>query len=270
MAYYEMDVHTACAMNQSDVVMRLLNRDGLIMGSKENSKGYTPLMYACCYGHEDIVKLLIDMKVPIQYQSKKCHGRTALMVAANLENLTILNMVCKDFVVNIQDMNGWTALHHAVSAGQLHAAKFLISKGIDIDARTCNGMTALMMSAEDGMTVIADLLLTNGADPHIVNNNNETAYTIAYNRNQAGILQLLQSDPSQDLLALLTVLQLDKYWPVFKKHNIDFHQFMTLTEDHLKNIGIIPLGHRRKLALAIFELNHNMEALCNKFALPCQ
>lgn len=65
------------------------------MGSKENSKGYTPLMYACCYGHEDIVKLLIDMKVPIQYQSKKCHGRTALMVAANLDNLTILNMVCK-------------------------------------------------------------------------------------------------------------------------------------------------------------------------------
>lgn len=37
---------------------------------------------------------------------------------------------------------------------------------------------------------------------------------------------------------LLKQLSLEKYWPVFDKHNIRYNDFLKLSEQDLKNIGI--------------------------------
>lgn len=86
-----------------------------------------------------------------------------------------------------------------------------------------------MMCAEDGLTVIADLLIGSGADPHIVNCNNETAYSLAFNRNHINILQLLQEDPSKYSSKTL-ISQLLTHFIMLKILKIDVSNFSLLTD----------------------------------------
>lgn len=51
---------------------------------------------------------------------------------------------------NIQDKYGRTALHAAALLGQLELARFLLSKGADVNARDRDGSTPLMISASAG------------------------------------------------------------------------------------------------------------------------
>lgn len=51
---------------------------------------------------------------------------------------------------NTQDKYGRTFLHAAVLLGQLELARFLLSKGADVDARDSDGRTPLMVSASAG------------------------------------------------------------------------------------------------------------------------
>ncbi|XP_050313749.1 protein bicaudal C-like isoform X2 [Anthonomus grandis grandis] len=59
----------------------------------------------------------------------------------------------------------------------------------------------------------------------------------------------------QDLPTLLTVMNLEHYIPLFKKHEIDLGLFSTLTDQDLIHIGISALGARKRMVLAITEIN---------------
>ena len=53
-----------------------------------------------------------------------------------------------------------------------------------------------------------------------------------------------------DILAWLTAQGLEKFAPVFTKHEIDFDTLRLLTEDDVRGLGL-PLGPRRKLLAAL-------------------
>ncbi|XP_030754247.1 protein bicaudal C [Sitophilus oryzae] len=59
----------------------------------------------------------------------------------------------------------------------------------------------------------------------------------------------------QDMSSILTALKLDHYVPVFKQHEIDSTIFSTLTDKDLVDIGITAFGARRRILLAISEMN---------------
>jgi len=54
----------------------------------------------------------------------------------------------------------------------------------------------------------------------------------------------------QTLFHLLSRLELIEYLDVFENNGIDFHQFLTLTDDDLQRLGIVSFGHRKKLTIA--------------------
>ncbi|TRY58137.1 hypothetical protein DNTS_014182 [Danionella cerebrum] len=64
-----------------------------------------------------------------------------------------------------------------------------------------------------------------------------------------------------DLPELFSTLGLGKYTDVFQQQEIDLQTFLTLTDQDLKELGITTFGARRKMLLAISELNKNRRKL---------
>lgn len=64
-----------------------------------------------------------------------------------------------------------------------------------------------------------------------------------------------------DLPELFSKLGLGKYIDVFQQQEIDLQTFLTLTDQDLRELGITTFGARRKMLLAISELNKNRRKL---------
>ncbi|XP_066549052.1 protein bicaudal C homolog 1 isoform X2 [Amia ocellicauda] len=72
---------------------------------------------------------------------------------------------------------------------------------------------------------------------------------------------LNNSFKGSDLPELFSKLGLGKYTDVFQQQEIDLQTFLTLTDQDLKELGITTFGARRKMLLAISELNKNRRKL---------
>lgn len=64
-----------------------------------------------------------------------------------------------------------------------------------------------------------------------------------------------------DLPELFSKLGLGKYTDIFQQQEIDLQTFVTLTDPDLKELGITTFGARRKMILAISELNKSRRKL---------
>jgi len=60
----------------------------------------------------------------------------------------------------------------------------------------------------------------------------------------------------QGIADWLEKLGMSEYAPHFLKNRIDFSVLPDLTDQDLKDLGIVPLGDRRKILRAIAELEH--------------
>ncbi|CAJ1058706.1 bicaudal C homolog 2 [Xyrichtys novacula] len=64
-----------------------------------------------------------------------------------------------------------------------------------------------------------------------------------------------------DLPELLSQLGLIKYIDVFEQQEIDYQTFLTLSDEDLKEVGVSTFGARRKMLLAISDLNRSKRRL---------
>jgi ankyrin repeat protein len=62
---------------------------------------------------------------------------------------------------------GWTPLHYAASGDAPDVARWLLSQGVTVDARSPNGRTPLMQAARFASEEVIDMLLAAGADPKL-------------------------------------------------------------------------------------------------------
>ncbi|XP_030642764.1 protein bicaudal C homolog 1 isoform X2 [Chanos chanos] len=72
---------------------------------------------------------------------------------------------------------------------------------------------------------------------------------------------LNSSFKGSDLPELFSKLGLGKYTDIFQQQEIDLQTFLTLTDPDLKELGITTFGARRKMLLAISELNKSRRKL---------
>ncbi|KAJ8013679.1 hypothetical protein DPEC_G00032300 [Dallia pectoralis] len=70
-------------------------------------------------------------------------------------------------------------------------------------------------------------------------------------------MNLNSSFKVSDLPELFSAMGLGKYIDIFQQQEIDLQTFLTLTDQDLKELGITTFGARRKMLLAISELNKN-------------
>ncbi|KAJ8405285.1 hypothetical protein AAFF_G00322760 [Aldrovandia affinis] len=64
-----------------------------------------------------------------------------------------------------------------------------------------------------------------------------------------------------DLSDLFSQLGLGKYMDIFQQQEIDFQTFLTLSDEDLKEVGVSTFGARRKMLLAISDLNKTRRKL---------
>ena len=168
-----------------------------------NDNGKTALMMAARHGHTGICALLIGNGAEVNAQENASGGKTALMEAAcgrhigtcrfliekgadvnarDDEGTTLLmrvanwvegSKVCRFLVDNGADVKaknklGDNALIFALMAGNADAAKLLIRKGADVNAKSRGGFegdwTALIFAANGGHAGVCRLLIERGAD----------------------------------------------------------------------------------------------------------
>uniref|UniRef100_H3D9M8 Bicaudal C homolog 2 n=1 Tax=Tetraodon nigroviridis TaxID=99883 RepID=H3D9M8_TETNG len=71
----------------------------------------------------------------------------------------------------------------------------------------------------------------------------------------------LSSQITDGLPELLSQLGLMKYIDIFEQQEIDYQTFLTLSDEDLKEVGVFTFGARRKMLLAIAELNKSKRRL---------
>ena len=136
--------------------------------------------------------LLLEAGIDINVRVDK---RTPLIAAIELGEQKVVDHLLTQWVpdVTMKQNNGRTALMTAVDNSNEGLIVRLFSLGADINAPLNDGMTPLMRAVLNGSYEIVDILLKLGADPNLKNIKNETAFSIAEDRNDKKILRFLKN-----------------------------------------------------------------------------
>lgn len=135
----------------------LAGKDPAVLAFRDG-QGRTLLHGAAAYGHVEMARWLIER--------------------GNMVNAVTVEMI--------------TPLMQAAMAGQTEAARLLIAKGANLEARNSKGRTALILvGREQGGVEMARLLLDAGADIDAGDGSRDTALTLAAWRGFSGLVDLL-------------------------------------------------------------------------------
>ena len=138
--------------------------------------------------------LLLEAGIDINVRIDK---KTPLTVAIESDKQKVVDHLLTQWVpdVTMKQNNGRTALMTAVDNSNEGLIIRLLSLGADINAPLNDGMTPLVRVVLNGNHELVNILLKSGADPNL-KNNNETVFSIAEDRNDEKILQLLKKTKS--------------------------------------------------------------------------
>ena len=156
-------IHLAAYFGLEEVIMELLN--GGHLPDLKDSNGCTPLSWAVEYGHEAVVKLLVE-RDDVEVNSENDDGDTLLSQAAENGNETmVLLLLDRGADPNLQGRNRTTALQAAAARGHETIVRLLLNEGADINAQGGHFSNALQAAAAgEGDENIIRLLLNEGAD----------------------------------------------------------------------------------------------------------
>eukprot|EP01111_Echinosteliopsis_oligospora_P015142 TRINITY_DN5883_c0_g1_i1.p1 TRINITY_DN5883_c0_g1~~TRINITY_DN5883_c0_g1_i1.p1 ORF type:complete len:1054 (-),score=281.45 TRINITY_DN5883_c0_g1_i1:378-3302(-) len=211
-------LHAAVCSSNPDLVKYMISRGAYICG--EDDCGDTPLHYAVREGHVATAAALIEsLSQSIPYQpsfttlpattsASMCSlftsqngitllpphaqpnedGETPLHIAACTGNYHMVALLLQHSApLGIRDATGWTAVHHAASAGYDMVIRVMADSCVQLQgeaikavhAADADGNTALHMACEKGFQEIACRLLLLGADPFLKNRNGKTPIQLA-------------------------------------------------------------------------------------------
>jgi len=189
--------------DQSDNAIRLLISKGANINAKDIN-GFCMLTWAIWWGGQDTVELLISKGADVNAEDNA--GCTPLYWAAGRKDLVELLTAkgatistihlasrlgdlakVKSLVEEGTDVNSKgkgsgdeTPLFPAVRADNTDAAKFLIAKGADVNAKDKNGQTPLHEACEHGRRDMVELLIVEGADVNAKDNDGVTPLHIMF------------------------------------------------------------------------------------------
>ena len=188
--------------------------------NQRDSAGLTPLMWAARYGHEEVVKLLLQQKHTRPNAPDTRYGRTALSWAAGSGNEGVIRQFLSPPFVNpgtigrrwgetLQvmglpagrkyvkpnkpDDSGQTPLWWAAGDGNGGAVRLLLEQG-DVTPNSPDnyGRTPLSRAAENGHDLVVRILLERGdLSPDKPDNHGRTPLSWAAENGHVGVVKLL-------------------------------------------------------------------------------
>ncbi|MBI5287757.1 MAG: ankyrin repeat domain-containing protein [Chloroflexi bacterium] len=141
-----LDIFEAATIDRAGTIGQLLSRDPALAGAY-SSDGFTALHFASYFGAVSAITALLDG-------------------GANIEAVT------RNFLTNMP-------LHASAAGGRVEAARLLLQRGADPNARQHGGYTALMTASFVSNRELAELLIAFNADVRLRNEEGKTAAEIA-------------------------------------------------------------------------------------------
>lgn len=161
----DLDVFTAAAVGNVDIVLKELTRDPALIGM-HSSDGWTVLHLASFFGHRDLALRLIERGAEIDARSTNQMKNTPLHAAAAGRKPESARLLLDEGAdANARQEGGWTALHAAAQNGDRDIVEMLVAHGADLQARADNHQSALDLALQRGREEIAELLEHLGANP---------------------------------------------------------------------------------------------------------
>lgn len=124
-------------------------------------------------------------------------GKTALMLAANLGDANMLEMLLQaGATVDLEDDRGWTALmmgccNPELDRGFPEVVAMLAGAGANIEKAIGYGLRPLMLAAGYGEAGVVEVLLNCGAQVRARNEGGRTALQMATDKNYIDVINLL-------------------------------------------------------------------------------
>jgi len=227
---------------------------------------YTVLMTACdCRKqtqdiHLRCVRLLLDSGAIVN--SRQRNGMTPLMMACREGIVEIVEeLIKRNADINAQDVMGWTPLIwsvHYSKQGEMEIISLLISAGADVTIKCGRGHTAhthalnlgyhhiaVQIPSSDGEVPVT--LMTDPAPAKVDLWEDLKDNLCGINGNKWVLWQ--DTARSLDQLGMF-----QRYGRRFKESEMDFVKFLTLTEDELEALSVLPV-HRMCLLNKIRKLH---------------
>ena len=179
-------LHHAAGFGNLATMKLLLERGADVNGA--NKRQSTPLFWSL--HDENKVRVLLDHGASVN--AKTIDGRTPVYQAASMADaVPILSLLLdKGANANVKTLTGMTPLMAACRTN-IEAARLLIARKADVNARNAANGTALMAAAQTGKPEIVRLLLEKGADPSIRTKRNESALADAATAGNEEAVRLL-------------------------------------------------------------------------------
>lgn len=153
----------------------------------------TPLTLASKYGREAVVREILKAaarggRMAVDINARNDEGCTALHFACSWGYEGIVHMLIEQGAdVNLQDNGGWTPLHYACLEGRKRVVQMLLEAtpsldegAVDVNKQTNEGETPLWMACYSNHFAIAQLLLDNGAEPDTPHVRGRNALTMEF------------------------------------------------------------------------------------------
>ena len=138
-----------------DIVKMLVDNGASIDNPTERES--TPLITACYDGRFDIVQYLVEHGAGVN--KSNIHEHTCLMNLTNSGNYKMTQyLLAKGADPRLKDKDGRTALHYSAEKGHLVISKLYIDNGVSVMIKDNYGVTPLMKAAINGQTEVVDYL----------------------------------------------------------------------------------------------------------------
>jgi ankyrin repeat protein len=156
----------------------------------------TALMFAAFKGHTETCEILIQHNASLDLQRKG--GYTALMYAAQNWHIPIVDsLVLHKASLDIQDEQGDSALMFAACQGHTPIVDSLVQHNASLNLQDEDGYTALILAAYHGHLDAARVLLIAGADIDLkTTEENKDALQWAWEENHPTIVTLIMKERS--------------------------------------------------------------------------
>jgi uncharacterized protein len=147
-------IDAACA-GDIDALLALLNNCWSGELDTSNSDGWTALMCAACYRHDEIGHILLEKGA--NPEVKNADGLTALIFAATSGTAKFVEMLLDaGAFIDSRDNRLATALMDAAAWGRIDIVNILLERGADPNLQDIDGDTAVEYALDKGETLIAE------------------------------------------------------------------------------------------------------------------
>uniref|UniRef100_A0A3Q2ZN19 Regulatory factor X-associated ankyrin-containing protein n=1 Tax=Hippocampus comes TaxID=109280 RepID=A0A3Q2ZN19_HIPCM len=151
-----LSIHQLAAQGEVLQVAVRLSKDVSLL-SKQDERGFTPLMWASAFGEKTVVDLLLEKGADPKIVARD--RESALTLASSGGYVDIIEVLLRRGVdVNVYDWNGGTPLLYAVRGNHVKCVEALLAKGADITTESDSGYSAMALAVALGYKKIQKVL----------------------------------------------------------------------------------------------------------------